>query len=404
MLLTNDGILPLGGPGRTAPARVAVHRSERGSRRGADGLLLVRQPRARRTTPRSPIGFEIPTVLEALRGRAARRRRAVRPGLRRRGRATARASPRRWSWRRRADVAVVVVGDQAGLFGRGTVGEGNDAETLDLPGVQRELVEAVVATGTPVVMVMLTGRPYAIGWAVEGPAAPAAVLQSFFPGEEGGAALAGVLSGRVNPSGRLSGDDAAVCGCAALLLPAPGPRRAVGGDQRRLAPRCCRSATGCRTPRSSTRAAWSDRDGRGRRDVRPSRSRVTNTGDRAGSDVVQLYAHDVVREREPARRPAARLPACVARSRGRPPWCSSACPPPDWRSPDRCDEPDRRTRRGRAVGRRSSCEDKETTAAIEVLGPRAPCDDRRPAARDERARRRLRGGHGRPAGVLTRST
>ena len=48
-----------------------------------------------------------------------------------------------------ADVAIVVVGDRAGLFGRGTVGEGNDVESLELPGVQRELVEAVVATGTP---------------------------------------------------------------------------------------------------------------------------------------------------------------------------------------------------------------------------------------------------------------
>src|SRR5690606_8293990 len=66
-----------------------------------------------------------------------------------------------------ADVAIVVVGDQAGLFGRGTVGEGNDTETLELPGVQRELIESLVTTGTPVVMVLLTGRPYAIGWALD---------------------------------------------------------------------------------------------------------------------------------------------------------------------------------------------------------------------------------------------
>src|SRR5690606_14165393 len=79
----------------------------------------------------------------------------------------------------------------------------NDSESLDLPGVQRELVEAVVATGTPVVMVMLTGRPYAIGWALDGDQRPGAVVQSFFPGEEGASALAGVISGRVNPSGRL---------------------------------------------------------------------------------------------------------------------------------------------------------------------------------------------------------
>ena len=68
-----------------------------------------------------------------------------------------------------ADVAIVVVGDRAGLFGRGTVGEGNDVESLELPGCSAELVEAVVATGTPVVVVLLTGRPYAIGWALERP-------------------------------------------------------------------------------------------------------------------------------------------------------------------------------------------------------------------------------------------
>ncbi|HOC13761.1 MAG TPA: glycoside hydrolase family 3 C-terminal domain-containing protein, partial [Propionicimonas sp.] len=103
-----------------------------------------------------------------------------------------------------ADVAIVVVGDQAGLFGRGTVGEGNDTDSLDLPGVQRELVEAVVATGTPVVLVLLTGRPYAIGWALDGPGPrPAAVVQAFFPGEGGGLAIADVLTGAVNPSGRL---------------------------------------------------------------------------------------------------------------------------------------------------------------------------------------------------------
>ncbi|WP_414777266.1 glycoside hydrolase family 3 C-terminal domain-containing protein, partial [Escherichia coli] len=66
---------------------------------------------------------------------------------------------------RSADVAVVVVGDRAGLFGRGTVGEGNDADSLELPGLQRRLVEEIIATGTPVVMVLLTGRPYALGWA-----------------------------------------------------------------------------------------------------------------------------------------------------------------------------------------------------------------------------------------------
>jgi beta-xylosidase len=101
---------------------------------------------------------------------------------------------------REAEVAIVAVGDLAGLFGRGTSGEGCDAPDLTLPGVQAELVAAVLETGTPVVLVVVSGRPYALG-----DLAPrcAAVAQAFLPGEEGAAAVAGVLSGRVDPSGRL---------------------------------------------------------------------------------------------------------------------------------------------------------------------------------------------------------
>ncbi len=93
-----------------------------------------------------------------------------------------------------------MLGDRAGLFGRGTSGEGCDAETLDLPGAQQHLLDALLDSGTPVVTVLLAGRPYALGRAVT---ESAAIVQSFFPGEEGTHAIAGVLSGRVNPSGRL---------------------------------------------------------------------------------------------------------------------------------------------------------------------------------------------------------
>jgi beta-xylosidase len=101
---------------------------------------------------------------------------------------------------RSADVAVAVLGDLAGLFGRGSCGEGSDACSLRLPGVQADLLAELVGTGTPVVAVLITGRPYALG-----PVADqlAAVVQAFFPGQEGPAAVAGVLSGRVVPSGKL---------------------------------------------------------------------------------------------------------------------------------------------------------------------------------------------------------
>ncbi|QEW04739.1 glycosyl hydrolase [Microbacterium lushaniae] len=101
---------------------------------------------------------------------------------------------------RDSDVAVVVVGDRAGMFGKGTSGEGSDAPDLELPGHQGRLVDAVLDTGTPVVLVVVSGRPYALGRYV---GRAAAIVQAFLPGVEGGGALARVLTGAVNPSGHL---------------------------------------------------------------------------------------------------------------------------------------------------------------------------------------------------------
>ena len=103
-----------------------------------------------------------------------------------------------------SDLAVVTVGDIAGMFGAGTSGEGCDVEDLKLPGAQQELVEAVLDSaekaGTPVVLVVISGRPYALGEVAE---RCAAIVQGFFPGEEGGSALADLLTGAVEPTGRL---------------------------------------------------------------------------------------------------------------------------------------------------------------------------------------------------------
>ena len=101
---------------------------------------------------------------------------------------------------RDADLCIAFVGDRAGLFGRGTSGEGCDVEDLRLPGVQADLLDALFDTGTPVIVVIVSGRPYALG-DVAGRAA--ALVQAFMPGEEGGPAIAGVLSGRISPGGKL---------------------------------------------------------------------------------------------------------------------------------------------------------------------------------------------------------
>src|SRR4029450_4901635 len=99
-----------------------------------------------------------------------------------------------------ADLCLAMVGDLAGLFGHGSAGGGGDAEGGGLPGVQADLLDELLRTGTPVVVVVVSGRPYALG-DVHGRAA--GLVQAFMPGEEGASAIAGVLSGRVQPSGKL---------------------------------------------------------------------------------------------------------------------------------------------------------------------------------------------------------
>lgn len=99
-----------------------------------------------------------------------------------------------------ADVAILTLGDIAGMFGGGTSGEGCDVADLGLPGRQGELLDAVLNTGTPTVVVLVTGRPYAMGEYAD---RCAAIVQAFMPGVEGSDAIVGVLSGEINPCGKL---------------------------------------------------------------------------------------------------------------------------------------------------------------------------------------------------------
>ena len=92
------------------------------------------------------------------------------------------------------------VGGTSGLLAHDTSGEFRDATDLDLPGVQRVLVEALIATGTPVVVVVLSGRVHALPWLED---RAAALVYAWCPGEQGGAGLADVLCGDVDATGRL---------------------------------------------------------------------------------------------------------------------------------------------------------------------------------------------------------
>lgn len=99
-----------------------------------------------------------------------------------------------------SDIAVLVLGERSGLTEDCTTGESRDVSSLRLPGVQEELVHAVAATGTPIVLVLVAGRP--IGTPAVHDAA-AAVLMAWLPGEQGGDAIADVLTGATSPGGKL---------------------------------------------------------------------------------------------------------------------------------------------------------------------------------------------------------
>jgi len=106
---------------------------------------------------------------------------------------------------RKADAVVLVVGDQSTReniksTAKPTSGENVDGATLEIPGVQRQLIKAIQATGKPVVLVLVNGKPYTLSWEATH---MAAILETWYPGEEGGNATADLLFGDQNPSGRL---------------------------------------------------------------------------------------------------------------------------------------------------------------------------------------------------------
>ncbi|WP_438854205.1 beta-xylosidase/alpha-l-arabinosidase [Agromyces sp. M3QZ16-3] len=189
-----------------------------------------------------------------------------------------------------ADVVVLALGDRAGLFGRGTSGEGCDAESLALPGAQQALVDAVLDTGTPAVLTLLAGRPYALGRAAT---EAAGIVQAFFTGEEGAGAIAGVLSGRVNPSGRLPVSIPSTPGAQpTTYLAAPLARASDVSNVDPTAAFPFGHGLGYTTFEWSSFAG--DESSIATDGTATVRLRIRNAGERAGAEVVQLYLHDPV--------------------------------------------------------------------------------------------------------------
>ncbi len=192
-----------------------------------------------------------------------------------------------------AAVAVVVVGDRAGHFGRGTVGEGTDTDDLSLPGVQEDLVRAVVATSTPTVVVLVNGRPHGLAWVAEH---AAAVVAAWMPGEEGGAAVADVLFGGVEPTGRTPVTFASGGAGGAGQQPLTYLRKALGATG--YAGSSTRPVFPFGHGLAYTTFGYDDLDlGTGTVPVDAAidvACTVTNTGHRPGREVVQVYLRDVV--------------------------------------------------------------------------------------------------------------
>ena len=193
---------------------------------------------------------------------------------------------------KQADVAVLVLGEAGDMSG-----EAASRADLDLPGVQERLLEAVQATGTPVVLVVNSGRPLTLGWAAEH---VPAIVESWFLGVETGPALAAVLFGDVSPSGKLPVTFPRTVGQIPLYYNHKSTGRPTGpekytskyidlpvtplfpfghglsyttfgySDLRLGAPRI--------TPTGTERVSVT----------------VTNTGSREAAEVVQVYVHDEV--------------------------------------------------------------------------------------------------------------
>lgn len=194
---------------------------------------------------------------------------------------------------RQADVAVVVLGG-----GQRTCGENKSRTSLDLPGRQLQLLQAIQATGKPVVLILINGRPLSINWADK---FVPAILEAWYPGSKGGTALADILFGDYNPGGKLTVTFPKTVGQIPFNFPCKPSSQIDGGKNPGPTGNMSR-INGALYPfgygLSYTTFEYSDLDITPRV-ITPNESatvhlKVTNTGKRAGDEVVQLYIRDVL--------------------------------------------------------------------------------------------------------------
>jgi beta-glucosidase len=194
---------------------------------------------------------------------------------------------------RQSDVAVVVLGG-----GQRTCGENKSRSSLDLPGRQLQLLQAIQATGKPVVLILINGRPLSINWADK---FVPAILEAWYPGSKGGTALADILFGDYNPGGKLTVTFPKSVGQIPFNFPCK-PSSQVDGGQNMGPDGNMTRVNGALYPfgygLSYTTFEYSDLE-ISPKVITPNERvqvslKVTNTGKRAGDEVVQLYTRDVI--------------------------------------------------------------------------------------------------------------
>lgn len=193
----------------------------------------------------------------------------------------------------KSDVAVVVLGG-----GQRTCGENKSRTSLELPGRQLQLLQSVQATGKPVILVLINGRPLSVNWADK---FVPAILEAWYPGSKGGIAIADVLFGDYNPGGKLTVTFPKTVGQIPFNFPAKPASQVDGGKN--LGPDGNMSrVNGALYPfgygLSYTTFEYSDIQ-LSPKVITPNETatvtlKVTNTGDMAGDEVVQLYTRDVL--------------------------------------------------------------------------------------------------------------